>query len=76
MISTIKTSTTTFTLAIIIWFHRPILSYSKRQSRTGQMCNHMIFISFFVEINLAQQRNVYIIVQSIYEKPGTNGKIN
>jgi hypothetical protein len=35
-------------LAIIIWFHRPVLSYNKRQSRTGQMCSHMIFISFFV----------------------------
>ena len=76
MISTIKKSKNTFTLAIIIWFHRPVLSYNKRQSRTGQMCNHMIFIEFVVETNLAPQRSVYIIVQSIYEKPGTNCKIN
>ena len=48
----------------------------KRQSRTGQMCSHMIFISFFVDTNLEPQRSVYIIVQSIYEKPGTNCKIN
>ena len=48
MISTIEKSKSTFTLAIIIWFHRPVLSYNKRQSRTGQMCSHMIFISFFV----------------------------
>ena len=47
MISTIKKTKNTFTLAITIWFHHPILSYNKRQSRTGQMCNHMIFISFF-----------------------------
>jgi len=76
MISTIKKSKNTFTLAISIWFHRPVLSYNKRQSRTGQMCNHMIFISFFVETNLAAQRSVYIIVQPIYEKPATNCKIN
>ena len=50
MISTIKKSKNTFTRAIIIWFHRPVLSYNKRQSRTGQMCNHMIFISFFCGI--------------------------
>jgi hypothetical protein len=36
----------------------------------------MIFIEFVVETNLAPQRSVYIIVQSIYEKPGTNCKIN
>jgi hypothetical protein len=47
MISTIKKNKNTFTLTIIIWFHRPVLSYNKRQSRTGQMCSHMIFISFF-----------------------------
>ena len=41
---------------IIIWFHRPVLSYNKRQSRTRQVCSHMIFISFFVETNLAPQR--------------------
>jgi hypothetical protein len=29
-----------------------------RQSRTGQMCSHMIFISFFVETNLAPQRSL------------------
>ena len=75
MISTIKKSKNTFTLAIIIWLHRPVLSYNKRQSRTGQMCSHMIFISFFVETKLAPQSSVYIIVQSIYEKHGTNCKI-
>ena len=58
MISTIKKSKNTFTLAIIIWFHHPVLSYNKRQPRTGQMCNHMIFISFFVETNLAPQRSL------------------
>jgi hypothetical protein len=47
MISTIKKNKNTFTLTIIIWFDRPVLSYNKRQSRTGQMCSHMIFISFF-----------------------------
>jgi hypothetical protein len=36
----------------------------------------MIFISFFVETNLAPQRSLYIIVQPVYEKPGANCKIN
>jgi hypothetical protein len=36
----------------------------------------MVFISFFDETNLAHQRSVYIIVKSIYEKPGTNCKID
>jgi hypothetical protein len=48
MISTIKKSKNTFTLAIIIWFDRPVLSYSKRQSRTGQVCSHMICIFIFL----------------------------
>ena len=43
-------------VAIIIWFHRPVLSYNKRQSRTGQVCSHIIFISFFVKTNMAPQR--------------------
>jgi hypothetical protein len=54
---------------------KPMLK-KKSWRRVQDMCNHMIFISFFVEINLAQQRSVYIIVQSIDEKPGTNDKIN
>ena len=56
MISTINKSKNTFTLAISIWFHPLGLSYNKGQSRTGQVCSHMIFISFFVETNLAPQR--------------------
>ena len=46
MISAITKSKNTFTLAIIIWFHRPVLSYNKRQSRTGQMCSPQALVSF------------------------------
>ena len=61
MISTIKKSKNTFTLAIIIWFERPVLSYSKRQSRTEQVCSHMICIFIFLIMSVQAPFHVLYI---------------